>query len=370
MNKKRVISFFDELFMVSHSNHNTIKSMEGLRAFAAFMVFVVHYAAQALPWVVPKTFSTDFILYIRYFGATGVDFFFILSGFLIYGMLISKDVPVRKYIKRRLLRIYPTFIVVMILYLVLSFLFPAESKLPGGVYENSIFIIQSFLLLPGILSIEPIMTVAWTLSYEMFFYLIVPVFIVGLGMRSWQAKHRITFLASIALVGFIIGFETSSYIRMLMFVSGMLVFELKNTSDLKLPFNNPLAILICTFFLMFLVRYNYPDNYGLASVFLMFFGYGLVCFLSFDDQTNLGKIFANRFMRWYGNMSYSYYLIHGLTLKFLFMVLNIIYPADRDSSWILYAAFIPFFAATLIVSVFLFALIEKPFSFGKIRMNR
>ena len=95
----------DSVFMVSHHNHGTIKPMEGLRGFAAFMVFVVHFAAQSQSWVSEDSFTFDLIFYLRFLGATGVDLFFILSGFLIYGMLIKRSVNYKTYAKRRIKRI-------------------------------------------------------------------------------------------------------------------------------------------------------------------------------------------------------------------------------------------------------------------------
>lgn len=365
MRRSRVKESLDNLFMIKHQNHNTIESMEGLRAFAAFMVFLVHYAAQALAWVPTRTFEAEFIFYIRYFGATGVDFFFILSGYLIYGMLINKDLRLNSYIKRRLKRIYPTFLSVMFVYLILSFIFPNESKLPGGTVENTIYILQCLLLLPGVFDIKPIMSVAWTLSYEMLFYLLVPIVITALRIKRWPESRRVLFLVIIAVTGFYISLDYPTHVRMLMFVSGMLIFELKKNTSFHIRFNNPLLILILTFSLMFLVRYHFSTNYKVASVVIMFFGYGTVCLLSFNKNNNLGKLFSHYMMRWFGNMSYSYYLIHGLTLKVLFLLLSLLVPADKDSTWVFYFAFFPFFIVTIVVSVFLFILIERPFSLTK-----
>ncbi len=68
-------------------------ALDGLRALAFLMVFFWHYAA--LPW-----------------GLSGVDLFFVLSGFLITGILFdSRDDPhrVRNFYLRRTLRIFPLY---------------------------------------------------------------------------------------------------------------------------------------------------------------------------------------------------------------------------------------------------------------------
>jgi peptidoglycan/LPS O-acetylase OafA/YrhL len=61
-------------------------------------------------------------------------------------------------------------------------------------------------------------------------------------------------------------------------------------------------------------------------------------------------------------MSYSYYLLHGLTLKVAFVVLSAILPAsgvDAAAFWLLLP---PLFLATLMSSAALFLSIERPLS--------
>jgi len=180
-------------FEISHSTNKTIAPMEGIRGFAVFLVFVVHYVTLAEPWIQESSLTYSISEQIRSIGNTGVDLFFVLSGYLIYGMLIKKDKPFGHYIVRRIQRIYPTFTVVFIIYLILSVIFPSESKIPSGL-DGVIFVIQNFLLLPGLFDIEPIITVAWSLSYEFFYYLLIPLLITLFRMRLWKPINRIVFL--------------------------------------------------------------------------------------------------------------------------------------------------------------------------------
>src|ERR1700735_4847882 len=72
-------------------------ALDGLRAIAFLMVFGQHYLQ--IPW-----------------GWSGVDLFFVLSGFLITGILFdSRDDPfrVRNFYVRRTLRIFPLYYGVM-----------------------------------------------------------------------------------------------------------------------------------------------------------------------------------------------------------------------------------------------------------------
>ncbi len=77
-------------------------SMEGLRGFAVFLVFLVHYITLSEPWIKDVK---DFFYYaslVRSFGNVGVDLFFVLSGYLIYGSLIKKEQLIVPYLRRRI----------------------------------------------------------------------------------------------------------------------------------------------------------------------------------------------------------------------------------------------------------------------------
>lgn len=84
------------------ANNNYFPALDGLRSLAFLMVFSDHYLL--LPW-----------------GWAGVDLFFVLSGFLITGILFdTRDEPhrMRNFYIRRTLRIFPLYYGVMLLLIV------------------------------------------------------------------------------------------------------------------------------------------------------------------------------------------------------------------------------------------------------------
>jgi peptidoglycan/LPS O-acetylase OafA/YrhL len=94
-------------------------------------------------------------------GHSGVDLFFVISGYLIYGALIRKrEFSYFPFVRRRATRIYPTFLAVLGVYLALSVLLPQQSRFPQGVSASMVYLGQNLLLLPGLFSIMPIMTVS------------------------------------------------------------------------------------------------------------------------------------------------------------------------------------------------------------------
>ncbi len=169
------------------SAQSRLISMEGLRGLAVTLVFLVHYTTLARPWVGAGS-STDYVVEMLHsVGNTGVDLFFVLSGYLIYGTLIEKRKAFGPYFARRIERIYPVFAVVTAVYLVLFFVFPSESKLPAGAGSAVLFVLQNLIFMPGLFPVQAINTVTWSLSYEMFYYLVMPLLIALVGMRTLGA---------------------------------------------------------------------------------------------------------------------------------------------------------------------------------------
>lgn len=97
----------------------TIPELDGLRGVAILLVFLAHFVAFQLP---PQLNSFDGdVQWIVRFGWTGVDLFFVLSGFLITGVLLdTKGQPRywRNYVARRCLRIFPLYYGALVLILI------------------------------------------------------------------------------------------------------------------------------------------------------------------------------------------------------------------------------------------------------------
>src|SRR6516225_7867662 len=97
-------------------------ALEGIRGLAIVLVFFVHYHTLFGDYAQSDAISHFTSQFLGTVGHCGVDLFFVLSGFLIYGLVLRKRTPYLKFIQRRVERIYPTFAAVFGLYLVLSFL--------------------------------------------------------------------------------------------------------------------------------------------------------------------------------------------------------------------------------------------------------
>src|SRR5207302_11135021 len=99
------------------------------------------------------------------------------------------------------------------------------------------------------------------------------------------------------------------------------------------------------------------ERYILQAVWL-FTALFVLVLVTFRAPGPLRAVFSATPLRWLGNMSYSYYLMHGLTLKALSLVVVRARPAFASTAmghW----AFLPVaFAVTLFTSAVVFASIE------------
>jgi exopolysaccharide production protein ExoZ len=221
------------IYELEGGNAKRVVTMEGARGIAVALVFLVHYRASFAMWTGKGTLTESLTQFLWTVGHSGVDLFFVLSGYLIYGAVLKPSLDYPKFIGRRMQRIYPAFLAVFGLYLVLSFVFPSQSKIPADPAAAGLFILQNLLLLPGVFPITAIVSVAWSLSYEFFFYLAIPLLVLALRLRNWTPKQRVTLFAVTSVL-----FVASWYLlkpvapRMLMFVAGILLYEAIHTLNL------------------------------------------------------------------------------------------------------------------------------------------
>ncbi len=134
--------------------------LQALRGIAALMVVFFHMAPH---WALapPLDGFTD----IMHFGFAGVDVFFILSGFVVWGTAqrVQSPIGILQFVKRRALRIYLGYWPVLLATVAGSaWVFSAE--LPSvRVMLGSIF-----LLYPSLF--DNWLPTAWSLTYELYFY--------------------------------------------------------------------------------------------------------------------------------------------------------------------------------------------------------
>jgi exopolysaccharide production protein ExoZ len=354
-----LIAWLANSLELSRGSSSNLRAMEGLRGLAVILVFFVHFGAAMFPYLPKDSISSNISDLLATVGHVGVDLFFVLSGFLIYGSLVTREQSWSKYLSRRMARLYPAFLVVLALYLVLSFIFPERSKLPSGGFNALTYVLQNVLFLPGVFHITPIITVAWSLSYEVLFYILAPIAIAWFRLRSRRAEHRLVMIVLGAAVMYICFEIFGGPARFLMFFSGACVFELVKI-EIRSPPGHSVAIVALLVSPLVLLVPNVPFNSSPIQVITLATGFLITCWHVFAVPASpLTQFFRWQPLRWLGNMSYSYYLIHGLTVNGAIFLLRDAIPAREIMYWILLPLI---FLCTLITSFLLFHFVERPLS--------
>jgi peptidoglycan/LPS O-acetylase OafA/YrhL len=160
---------------------DSIDALTGLRGLAAWWVVFYHFRE--------AIHSFEFLQQIFSGGYLAVDLFFVLSGFVLaisYGKQFSAEVQVSTvwvFYLRRLARIYPLHLVVMVLFLLnpIAIVFFSSEKDLGGRYEISYYL-QSLLLIQnwGVSSSLQWNIPAWSISVEWFASLVFPFLVIFL----------------------------------------------------------------------------------------------------------------------------------------------------------------------------------------------
>ena len=360
-----------------------LASMEGLRGLAVLLVFLVHFSDLSSDWLrtveVPipvachlqgASVTSELACRIGNMGNIGVDLFFVLSGFLIYGGLMQRPQGYRSFMARRLRRVYPTYLFVLAVYVALALAMPSQGKLPTSPLAALGAIAANVLLLPGIVPVAPIITVSWTLSFEMFFYLTVPGLIRVGRLRDRTSAWRSKLFVGLALFcTFVVGGLSGAHPRLSMFFAGMLLWEWVTTRSeaatatpegrRRLDALGLAALVVAVVAPMFLLSDLLA---GFPRLVVLFVGWPVLCAACFCVDGRARHLFSTTPLRWLGNMSYSYYLIHSLVLQGCFEVLRKVVPPTGHQPWVWWTMLLPFFVVTLVVSYVLFVGVEKRFS--------
>ena len=187
--------------MLSSPSSKYRPDIDGLRAIAVMLVVIFHAFPEAMPG-----------------GFIGVDIFFVISGFLITGIIVreldQKRFSLLAFYNRRIRRIFPALIVVLCVTLVLGWLWmlpAAYAQLSSDVFASAAFFANIALLLQsGYFDIEsakkPLLHL-WSLGIEEQFYLVWPLplmLVARLRLRMLTAVSVVgiaSFVLNVALIG-------------------------------------------------------------------------------------------------------------------------------------------------------------------------
>ncbi len=294
-----------------------LETLQVMRGLAALMVVLFHMEVSIWPGIfhISQPFFSGFEM-----GSAGVEVFFVISGFIMWHIhhddwgLAQKFLP---FLYKRATRIYPLYLFVFGITVFFYFLFPAFGSARAQ-HWGSVLYDAALLPTEG----YPLLVVAWTLQYEMFFYMM---FAISLLNRYWGVM-----LAGMWMLGCTINlfmhtqnFWLAFFFSPLnfLFVLGCLAAQIVQTRRLVFPH----IIGIMGVILFFVIGINKTFHLLTIDDGLQSLLYGVVTcmifgFIQVEEKINFKNYFFRPFVLM-GTISYSLYLVHCLAMTVFGLIL-------------------------------------------------
>ncbi|MGZ9222435.1 MAG: acyltransferase family protein [Anaerolineales bacterium] len=356
------------------------QSLDSVRGIAIILVLIWHY--------LPRDGSTpEIILSSTRLFWSGVDLFFVLSGFLIGGILLQ-NVASSNYFStfyiRRAARILPLYLLVIFAFGMLIYLGPEfleksyKRHLPLWSYLT---FTQNFLYAARGVMNDPLVDVTWSLAIEEQFYIFLSLLVRTLNRRKLliAAIALITlapilrFYAPNFLVAYLLPLHRADSLMLGVLLA--LIWQWDRGRDFLYKHTNAFRWLF-VFFCLVAAYLTYQETWigdalGHLGLALFYWSFILLALL-FDKDERKFNMFKNKILEWFGLRSYGIYLLHK-PVQILMPFVLAWFLSDILSPWqVVIISLIVLF----VVSELAYRLIEKPimvlghhFKYGQIGTN-
>ncbi|MCK9003297.1 acyltransferase [Haemophilus influenzae] len=348
--------------------------IDGLRAIAVISVIIYHLNENWLSG-----------------GFLGVDIFFVISGFLITGIIITEiqqnSFSLKQFYTRRIKRIYPAFIAVMALVSFIAsviFIYNDFNKLRKTIELAIAFLSNFYLgLTQGYFDLSanenPVLHI-WSLAVEEQYYLIFPLILI----LAYKKFREIKVLFIITLILFFILLATSfvsanfykevlhqpniyylSNLRFPELLVGSLLAIYHNLSASKQASkqaSNVIAILstLLLFSCLFLMNNDIAFIPGITLILPCIF---TALIIHTTSQNNIVKLcLSNKAIVFIGKISYSLYLYHWIFIAFAYYITGEKQINNQSIAIVT--------VLTIIFSVLSYYLIEQPIRKSKLNFKQ
>ncbi|HET9754472.1 MAG TPA: acyltransferase [Myxococcales bacterium] len=306
-----------------------LPGLDGVRGLAILMVMAVHFVGDASA----QTVLQRLVVKAASYGVLGVDLFFVLSGFLITGLLVdAKDRPnyFRNFYARRTLRIFPLY------YLVLALLFLVLPRIaePTPLLEEArrhqVFLwtyTANFYIAAKSAWALSYVTHFWSLAIEEHFYLLWPLVVfsfrretlericagviaAGLGLRVYLTFHGVSELSISVL--------TPCRVDTLCVGALLALVARREGGAEALVRKAPRAAAVLAFAVFAVSAWCALTGLGLpllhqvrGSLYALLFG--ALALISVSPAPGpVGRFFQGSVLRFFGKYSYGLYVYHGM----------------------------------------------------------
>lgn len=296
-----------------------IKSLQGLRTIGMLIIFMYHSGA-------------------IFDGHLAVTFFFILSGFVMYYNYTNKDIKLTlkdsfEFTKNKMISLYIvhlfTFLLAAIIFykdIINNFTFNLIRAIPN------LLLLQSFI--PNASFYFSFNNASWYLSVTLLCYLCTNLFI-----KLWnriRQKEYLSFLVILSIYSlktfFVITVESlpneiwlvyiNPVLRLFDYFIGMgiaTVFIRRKNEDKKVN-GNLEFISVIILFLAWVFARNISTIYRFSIYYMPFIM--LIIYVFAFEEGYLSKILSNKYILLLASISFEFYMVHELILRFLRRILD------------------------------------------------
>lgn len=374
--------------------------LDVFRAIAIFLVLGYHHVTEALA---PHHVGYYVLRHWGWVGWTGVDLFFVLSGFLIGGLLLTEyqqrgGLHIARFYIRRGFKIWPSYVLfILVITAYIAVLHRHNAQLgTDGLADVPKVVWPYFLHIQNYVApLEAVIAHTWSLSVEEHFYLVLPlVLLIALwrSARSGQASLAAIPWIYLCIAVVCMGWRTLNYL--------ITPAEQFNLYSYYFPTHLRIDSLMAGVFLAYVVRFraawveplrqrrlalllfslacyapaamwirdeiSYFKTAGLTVLALGSMGFVLLAWFADGDlaarkQQGLpGRAPAwARFLAWIGVYSYSIYLWH-LPFPRLIVQRATERLGVEDHAWTPLVGLIVFSVISIVLGMVMYRLVERP----------
>lgn len=282
--------------------------LDCLRALAISLVLISHCTFLIFPNVVNTP-----IQFLRLLGSVGVDLFFVLSGYLIGGIILKIMNETKfgwrqllNFWKRRWYRTLPNYFLILVVNIII--LFFTLGELPN-------FVPLYFVFLQNFFSAHPdFFTEAWSLSIEEHAYILLPfLFFVGVYFNLRANKNHLFLVITIMAIVLLFFYKLEYFVNI----------KVYSYKDWSLTFRKVVVYRLDSIYLGFVLVYlmsAYPKFFHNNKKFLLLIGLGIFTFLHI---TMFAMDVLPQTHFWFYTFFYLPFVIISLALLFpYFLTLN------------------------------------------------
>jgi peptidoglycan/LPS O-acetylase OafA/YrhL len=331
-----------------------ILPLESFRGIFALTIALHHFKINTL------IYSSNYIQN----GSLVVDFFFVLSGFVIAFNYIDKINSKKEIItfqKKRFYRLYPLHLLTLLIFVfievlkifIINYTDLEPTYLPFDSFNNYYSLVSNFFLLHGLYGTSYNIP-SWSISAEFYVY-----FIFALIVYKFINQNKFFYLLIvISLIVFLLEHYGLKSLQKFIyptrclysFFIGVLTYYFFNKNQKKINYILPLICLLMS--IVFIIKSHKLDVNFRYIIAPLFFAPTIFFTANLKNENFYYKILSNKFFVYLGSLSYGIYMIHFAVIWFFRQISKFFYNVLELDNLLIFDK-----STGIIITVFFIALL-------------